>query len=343
MKRRDFVSLSLAAPLLGIAGKSRYAYAQETGRVLQPLRDIFNGSYDAYYASAPGSTKVLGTFDLEKEDVIGVFFKKIPISSSIGAYHMYILVHSHKFKKQVIFRGGPTMDVPPEYGIVYFITGAAPNPDPGLMLKSFGYLEGVVGLNRPPELVDDRDRPGKKLLIGSVDFDRAGENSGVIIKTGADLSMHINKFAEFTEYINKLKVRYNPRYPNSNSYVTNALRYAGLPTAKEAIYSYPPGTPNRQFFDNLFTPGAEVIDLTRSDVVYDTRMGRSLSEIYGPLSNDPMSVEAGLNIDDHFSESIPSSRYFYNKNEYDEVVRINKEIDKIGIGNVSIPKVDLNK
>lgn len=308
-------------------------------RELRDLKDIYNGSYDAYYNSGTGMFKLLGSADLMKEDVIGVFFKQIPIFRNISAYHMYILCHDHRAQMQFIFRAGPSMNVEPIHAAVYFITGAAPPVKPEFV--TFGYLKGEVGLNRPYELITDKLNPSVKIVVGSADYDATNSNIGVIVKKGNDLRKVFDRFKDIDIMINRLSIRYNPLYPNSNSYVTTLLKRAELPSAKEAIDSYGVRTPNREYFTNLFTPGAAVIDITRAGVAYDSRDARELTRRFGPLASDADSTEVGpqLSTDNSIINSWPRDKYFYSEGEYTLREKMNREIKQAGTKNVYIPDV----
>jgi hypothetical protein len=306
-----------------------------TQRELRSLTDIFNGSYDAYYNSGTGMYRLLGNANIMKEDVIGVFFKKIPIYNEIAAYHTYILCHDHRESKQFIFRAGPSMDIEPIHAAVYFFTGATPPVRTDIV--TFGYLKGEVGLNRQYELVANETDPSMKYAIGSPDYDASNSNLGVIVKKGDDLRNILNSFEGTNKIVNRLNIRYNPRYPNSNSYVTTLLKKAGLPSAKESIDSYPAPAENREHFEHLFTPGASVIDITRSEVIYDHRNARGLD----PLASDADSTKVGeqLSTDNLVIQAWPRHKYFYNEGEYNLRVEINEKIRQIGMKKISIPKI----
>lgn len=308
-------------------------------RELRSLTDIYNGSYNAYFNSGTGIYKLLGSADLINEDVIGVFFKQIAIYNKISAYHMYILCHNHLEQVQFIFRAGPSMDIEKTHAAVYFFTGATPPVRPDFV--TYGYIKGEVGLNRQYELVDDKDKPGKKILIGSVDYDANGSNIGVIIKKGSNLQKEFDSFNNTNTLINRLNIRYNPRYPNSNSYVTSLLKKAGLPSAKESIDSYKALTENREYFTNLFTPGDSVIDITRADVIYDRRNSRVLIQELGPLASeaDARNVGEKLTEDKSLTTTWPTDKYFYNEIDYNYRVEMNKKIKNLKMEDIYIPGI----
>ncbi|WP_292011110.1 membrane lipoprotein lipid attachment site-containing protein [Chryseobacterium sp.] len=297
------------------------------GRVLRDLSDIFRGSYDAYYPSSDDRFKLLGHFD-KNLDAISVFFKKLPLINGTAAYHMYILCYDHRRKIEWIYRAGPAAQPDAIHTFVYILTGATPPPIPGV--QSFGHLTGQVGLNRPYELKTDPRDPSKKVEIGSIDFDGQQKNIGVVVKVADNLTNIFNSFEASDAFINDLKVRYNPYYPNSNSYVTTLLKRANLLSAKEAIDSYPSNTPNKQYFTNLFTPGAFVIDLNNKYVVTDNRKGRNLQNLTQAQSK---AISDKLKGERTTLDNMTNDHY-YDDLEYDLVKQMALQKSQMGLQNI---------
>jgi len=307
-------------------------------RQLQAITDFSKGSYDGFNTSAKGSYALLGSADTESKDIVAVFFKSIPITSTFTAYHMYILVHSHRKNVQVIYRAGPTSQIEGVHAAVYFATGATPTPNEKDIV-SFGYLEGHAGLNRPLELVPDEKDPTKKKLVGSPDFNATGSDIGVIIKTDVDLIEVFKSFEDTNRQINLFRIRYNPRFPNSNSYVTTLLKRAGLPSAQEAIDLYPPETENKEKFTNLLTPGASVIDPTV--VTRDARQTGKLDGQFCPaLSQDEQAkAQAQLKLYDATMTGLSGTQIFTNSAESEQVRNMSDYLK--GKENVPLGKVDI--